>query len=507
MMTRKPHIFSLLLLTWICFIQIGVGALIEPPPPPSPTPTLTVIPTAPAIPAPPVTTSPTETTTTSNVAIPAGSTVFPNIASYSGSLLTEMGDLAKLHEDYVKITVKDPAPYVKTETSGISITDFTRDGVIGTGPNNASVYKYRLTSEFYLLVYSAYPVTHFYSLTPEIRAQEWLHVDTAGALTWDVVLATYKYYLYYKHYSAAGAANKPNGGAFDLPVDVSFALPAAGQTIGNYKIMNLQSTVVSLQTAPTAAEIGLISSTDPKFSSQTQSGKATSYTTKQAVTGINFGDMSFYGTTGALDAEIARVQPGWMSETGNPAKITDNSMNLVAMGTNSRIGTGGASSLTGTYKCNIGAQAYHYTNTINIKFAKIRVDIRGPWTGALTQDVRDIAVSRNQGVGVDNFYIKQKMRVVFEIYSELATLGAQSTPQQFTTATPPAVVNESITFDTEVTGDMNATVQGVDGIANQMAAFVASPTFTWILIGVGALTVTIVVFVVIIRFRLLSPRR
>lgn len=453
-------------------------------PPPLPTPT----------PKPPPSTTPTTTEAQNQITAPSyadGNTAFQEISEYSGSTLSEIGDLAKLHEDYIHVNFGDPSQsYIKTEVSGVSIVDYKRDGVIGASADGNLLYKYRLTSEFYTLVYTAYPSSYFYSLTPKTVKEEWCSVDRAGAMSWGSIWETYSYNIEFKDYSSSGAATKRNGGEYEIPLTVSFELPLAGEKIGDYQIMNLKSSVVSLQTSSESAEIGKISSTDARYNSGSQSGKATGYTKKNSVTGIEYGDMD----KSDLESEISRTNPGWSSE-GTAKKVSDNVMNVVSMGTNSRLASGSASSLTGTYKCNVGAHAYHYQSDINIKWVKFRIDTRGPWTGAAAMDVRNKKIARTQGFGVDNNYVKQKQRAVFEIVCELSQLDAEITANELLQSDNPEA-NETINFDNQITGDMDAEIQ-----ANE--SFFSSSEFKWILIGVGGFILIAVVVVVMIRLRIL----
>ena len=407
----------------------------------------------------------------------AKSTAFEEIPEFSGDTLTQFGDIAKLYEDYIDVSIGSPGrSYVRSSVGGIAITNFYKDGVAGLTEQGNPVFKYRMEVDFYVLVYTTYPAQYFYSLNPATKEVNWLRVDTAGALSWGDIWDTYYYSIEYKDYPTASASTgKLNGGTFSLPINVNFDMPTAEDRVEDqYKLIDVKSSVVSLTTSPDEATIGKIGQTDTRYSSESQSSKVSSYTTQNQVTNLDFDSSS----KSDLDQAISKASPGWSSES-DPYIVSDNVMNSVAMGTNIRLATGTDESIRGNFDCNIGAAAYHLQNEIEINFAHIRVDTRGPWTGAAVMASSKHTESRTVAVGVDNHFIKQRMRTMIEIYSEVEELDAELTPDELGEVEEPEI-NETIYFDNEISGDEEVTIYGHEG-------FFSSPEFTIILIGIGLL--------------------
>ncbi|WP_371801764.1 hypothetical protein [Candidatus Lokiarchaeum ossiferum] len=467
------------------------------PPPSPPAPIIAPYVPPPAPPAPP-TPIPETPSITEYKSPNAGSTLYPLSQGLAESRLnTEIGNFAKLRDDYLKITVGAASSYVRTEISGISIVDFSKDGVVGISASGNDVYRYRLNAEAYVLAYTTYPATYFYSLATKTTALKWLQVDDAKYLNIGSPTAIYNYEIKYREYSIGSANTKRNGGEYSLPITASFNIPHSGMEVqlGNtrFSVENIRSDVVSITTGNTPAKIGLIGSTDAKFNNAAQSGKATGYTQDKSVTDV-YSDNPFESLAKTqLQAELERVNPGWIAE-GTSVKVSDNSHNCVGMSTNARLATGSDQSLTGTYKVNVGSVAYHYTSMVSAKFAHVRVDNYGLITGAQMKEVKDIKEQRITGFGVDNFYVMQPIRVNIDVYSELEQLDAILTDP--TLEVEPPTSSEPIDFDGEVTGDTDAEVQSREGGLTKIGNFLKSPTFILILIGVGAIAILGVVLYV-----------
>ncbi len=506
-MKKKYNFFTIFLLSLI-FISVfipfagaapftvGDPPYIPPPPPP---------PTAPYI--PPVYTSPIVVQDPGDE-IPGGSTVFPDIEEFA-NLDSELGNFAKLKDDYFKVTLGSTGDAnVRKEIGGISIVSFENDGIVGYAEDGNPLYKYRMRCEFYILVYTTYSVSDFYSLQQFSEKVNWLRVDTAGAMSWGDIYDTYYYNLEYDEYRVnyADLESKPNGGAYDIPIAVEFNVPNSGATLNvggtDYRIIDVATQIASLSTSEQPAETNIIGSTDAKWSSGAQSGTVTAHTTEKFSDATSNQEIDDDDAKEGLQSELDRVKPGWKSEE-NRVKITDSTHNTVAMGTNARIASGDSThSLSGTYNVNVGANVYHYKSDIKIKYAQIRCDIRPLWTGAGVMATSDKVVDRIVGFGVDNYYTKQKLRCEIDVYSKLETLEAEPTPDIFTDPSIPNIT-EDINFDDSITGDTDVEVQDPgEGVGNQIMDFIQSPEFLWMLAGIGGL----VILGVILYLRLQSNK-
>ena len=431
--------------------------------------------------------------------VDGGSTEFPDITEFIGDLNSGLGNFASLKDDYFSVVMGPTGdPNVRREIGGVAIVDFVKEGIVGYSTEGNPLYKYRMRCEFYILVYTTYSVSDFYSLATTSERIKWLEVDQAGAITWGDVYETFRYYISYDEYSVNynTVESAPNGGAYDLPITVEFNVPNSGATLTvgetDYHIIDVVTQVASLTTSEEPAEVSTIGSTDAKWSSGAQSGTVTVHTN------ADFNAVSTDTDMDSVEDDMTTVlnshNPGWKSE-GTKIKITDSIHNIVAMGTNSRIASGGSThSLSGTYQVNIGANVYHYKSEIRVKYAKLRADIRGPWTGVAVEMTSDRTVNRIVGFGIDNYYTKQKLRCEIDVYTELEELEADITPDIWTDPLLPNITEE-IDFDDTITGDENVTLYIPKDTSTELK---------WILIGVGAITIVVIVIVVVVKAKLLG---
>lgn len=434
-----------------------------------------------------------------------GSTVFPDITEFA-NLDSELGNFAKLKDDYFKVTLGSTGDEnVRKEIGGISIVSFEKEGIVGYSAEGNPLYKYRMRCEFYILVYTTYSVSDFYSLQQFTEKINWLRVDTAGAMSYGDIYETYNYYLEYDEYHVnyRDIESKANGGAYDIPIAVEFNVPNSGATLNvggtDYRIIDVATQIASLSTSEQPAETNLIGTTDAKWSSGAQSGTVTAHTSEKFSDATSNQEIDDDDAKEDLQSELNRIKPGWKSED-NRVKITDSTHNTVAMGTNARIASGDSThSLAGTYNVNIGANVYHYKSDIKVKYAQIRCDIRPFWTGAGVMATSDKVVDRIVGFGVDNYYTKQKLRCEIDVYSKLETLDAEPTPDVFKDPTIPNIT-EDINFDDSVSGDTDVEIQEpAPGIGNILMDFFQSLKGKLILISVGIAGIFVIWVILKIR--------
>lgn len=408
----------------------------------------------------------------------SGDSAFPPITEFAGTTNSRVGDFLQLKDDYLKISVGNSGnSYIKSEIGGVALTDFESKGLAGDD-GDTQIYKYEVSFEFYVLVYSAYPTNYFFDLSSKTMNRYWLLVinENLGIEQFRDI-----YCFEYSYYDPSGASTKANGGAYEIPIETSFSLPFAGNTYGDYYIEGIESNLLTLETSPNCYETGVISETDIRYSS-------TSSEATRLSTNVNTEDYSD-GNSDVQD-EIDDKSLGWNGES-EAQVVTDNSQLAQGMATNSRIASGDSYSLKGNFLCSVGAHAYHYRTKGDYGRMTMRVDDTGLFQSEkVTEYVKSTTFERTVSLGTQNKYVKQKLCLTMEVLIAEKDLSAEITPDEDTEMIPP-YANETIYYDDYIGGD-----EDVELVLSDSKTL---STTQILLIGVAVIGIAI--FLIILRSR------
>ena len=153
---------------------------------------------------------------------------------------------------------------------------------------------------------------------------------------------------------------------------------------------------------------------------------------------------------------LAATNPGWIGQS-NDVRITVDSHNTLGMSTRSRLATGSGESLSGTYQVNIGSELYYNKRNYEIRHGTYIYDKWWPsykFELYAATTLRDFRIS---SVGVENHYVKQKININIDVFTELEELIIE-TEDNIEPELP--VEFENVTFDDEWYGDMDVALGG-----------------------------------------------
>jgi len=418
----------------------------------------------PYLPAPtPWSPTPTPITTPTTTNTPIGSDLdvtgdIEDLDTYTGNLITELGDFAKITDDYLGISLGSTGNnYIRSEIAGISISNFEDMGSMGVSAETGNhLYKYRLECQAYIVVYTTYSVSYYFDLSTVEREVQYFEMNP---IDWGIPWTDPTTFdLSYNEYDIT-QKRSDIGGAFNLPLTASFDIPysdAQYSLMGStYNSVGIKTDIISIETDVEPAKTGVLSKVDPVYSSD-------SFTGDLAAEMDRFSDVQIISAAGdndyndAMAEVLASTSPGWKGESGD-IHVTEDSHNTLGMSTTSRLATGSGETLTGNYQVNIGAELFYNKRNFEVRQCKYRYDKWWPGYSFTLEEASTVKDSRIVSVGVNNHYVKQKININVDVYTELEKLNVEITnpmepelPTEF----------EEITFEDEWYGDMDTAVGG-----------------------------------------------
>lgn len=339
-------------------------------------------------------------------------------------------DFVELRRDYLQIDVSQPSnAYLKAEVGGEYISSHQSLGRIGQDEQGNFLYKDLLTIQFTILVYSKFSIGSAYTYSQQNNNFGFLTLQYQNL---GINLDKFTYAVSYSRIFST-ISSVANGESLTIPISASFNLPLAGQTVGNYRIVDMLSYITSMRTSTLVAETGVISKTDPKYVIS-QSPSATKVEAEST-----FAEDSL--------AKIVSDYKLGVSSVSTEYRKDDRTWETYSMGKNSRLDTSAqsySSSRNGQYICSIGADFYRTYRDITIKSATANIDKFGLATYTKIDRIESTKIYVPSSVGVENHYIKQNVELQVEVISPVQQITVVNTPEDIALDLP--VVNNTDIF-------------------------------------------------------------
>jgi hypothetical protein len=432
-------------------------------------PTITLPGTTPPPPAP---TTPTTPGTT-----PEAGTTLPENKDTITTTMVDSINWANLRDKYFSITATQPSdPNIRIDVGAAAFIDFAKEGAVGVDGAGNKLYKYHVKMSYWICGYSTYNTDSFQKPSYPQKNQWWLKIDEASCLSGSLCGEEDDYdetlYITYSEYTIDTAAIQkiPIGGTFDIGLTASFNVPYQGQSVIidgiQYKMVGIDSQLIKMSTSEVPAEVGTITKNDPHFAAGTvQSGSA------KVIKDDSYGNIidsyeTYEGSAKTIEDVLNEGNYGWSAASGyDLAKVW--SHNTMATSTNTQLAGNNqnpTSTLSGTYRCNIGGRFDKYLKTVSLTRGTIKIDVSYPGQGSCkaSSTVTTTDIPWCVGYGITNYYFKQKCYVEMDLFTAVDEMTYTPTTPGQDIITPPDQGGDDYYYDV-VGGDVNASISEPPG--------------------------------------------